>query len=68
MNNVDIRIFSYDKTSWKSKLGIWNITEEELDKECCIYNSAIYWKEGIPDNFIVKKKSNSSRCMESRLL
>jgi hypothetical protein len=54
MNTIDIRIFAYDDKSWRSRISIWNITEEQLDKECCIYNWAIYWKEGIPEGVAVK--------------
>lgn len=55
MNNVDIRIFAYDKTSWKSRIDIWYISEEQLAEECCVYASGIYWKEGIPEHLIVKR-------------
>jgi len=54
MNTIDIRVFTYDKTSWKNNMDIWNITEEQLDKECCVYKHAIYWKEGIPEHIAVK--------------
>ena len=54
MRTIDIQIFTYDKTSWKSRMGIWNITQEQLDKYCCVYNDAIYWKEGIPADITVK--------------
>ena len=54
MSKLDIRIFSNDKNGWKSYCAIWSITEEQLANDCCVYNNAIYWKEGVPDQLITK--------------